>query len=66
MGWHAEQSEVENTGNAVKMPYNGTQPYGHLVRQPRYRPLAEQGHVTVTIIKIDGSTKWLPEIERAS
>ena len=26
---------------------------------------AGQGHVTMSIIKIGGSTKWFPEIERA-
>ena len=27
--------------------------------------LAGQGHMTMSIIKIGGSTKWLPEMERA-
>ena len=28
------------------------------------RPFVGQGHVTMSIIKIDHSTKWLPEIQK--
>ena len=50
--------------------HSGSRPITEVKRRKRYlpannRPFAGQGHVTMSIIKIRDSTKWLPEMERA-